>query len=215
MDDVKEQIDLMVGDLEEHLEKITTKIDKIKNGKTLNPAREASEVEGDIQHAKDQISQIRLEMPKLKPQDKADARAQVQQFRDAVEDAENELQWASAKQNINASGKSGEKEAKQLTVDEGIAHGEKTWDEIHASKDRTKQMLAQAEEEAKIATETLAEQRHQFEKMIQETYEIEDEMLRARKITRIMLRRVATDKVMWCLMGLIVFGIIGVIAVNI
>jgi len=94
---------------------------------------------------------------------------------------------------------------------DGVEYGDKLMEDTNKSAARTKNMLGQAFEEAETAAQTLADQRKQFETMIETTYEVEDEMKRARKITGILLRRVMQDKVMWCFMFLIIIGVVVVI----
>ena len=67
----------------------------------------------------------------------------------------------------------------------------------------------------KVGQETavkLEEQRQQIENVYNDLYEIDDMLERSKAIMKRMLRRAMTNRYLWCLIGLILVGIIFIIA---
>lgn len=194
-------------DLENAIIEINSDVERLKENKTINPRKDILRIEEKIDDAKNLLAALRNFSAGL-TKERARFREIISNHKSDIQNAEEELEWYASKNEIEM------QETKVETLknaDEAINYGDNLMDDTDASMKRTKKMLGETFKEANQAAETLAEQRQQFEKMIEKTYEVEDEMKRARKITGILLRRVMQDRVMWCFLFLIIVAVVAVV----
>ena len=100
------------------------------------------------------------------------------------------------------------------TPDQVMAHGRKIQKESIDALGRTVGVVAETKQ---IATETAVKvqsQTEQIENMYQDLYQIDDILVRTRKIMKRMMRRTLSNRYLWYLIFLIVVGIIVIIVLE-
>lgn len=73
-------------------------------------------------------------------------------------------------------------------------------------------VVDQTQAQAADVAQKVAEQTEQIGRVGERLDEIDEELERAKRVLKIMLRRVMTDKIVWCFLGLIIVAIAGIIA---
>jgi len=215
MSESQQQAEALVESIENEVDKIKILVKKLEKGNTINPRKDKAFIQEEVGNCFIMIEGLELHVQGLR-KDKASHYYDLhRKFKKNLEDLEQRAERAGTGKGAKKSTDGYEDDDAQLfTKEQGIDYGNELIDDIDIALKNAQKHLAHAEEEAVKATETVMQQREQFEAMIEQTYEIEDEMKRARQITQIMLRRVATDQVMWCLIGLIFIGIVAIIVMK-
>jgi len=200
-------VDDLCTQIDEELDAADKRFREIEKGSSLrDPTQDLQELNEDLKNITNIIGSLKIEARQL--DNHREYKSTYKAYEAHVKEIRKKMKWLQAEKKIDKS--TGDED--NMTKQEAIDYGHTLMDETDMALTNAKKYAVQIEDEGQQALETLDKQRTQMEDTLEETYKIEDEMKRARKITTIMLRRVMTDQVMWCLVGLIIIALIAVIA---
>ena len=100
----------------------------------------------------------------------------------------------------------------EMKEDQMMEYAKNIQDEDMNILDRVIIDVDQTQAQAADVAEKVAAQTEQIGRVGKHLDEISDELERAKRVLKIMLRRVMTDKIVWCFLGLVVIAIVAIIA---
>eukprot|EP01083_Nonionella_stella_P045922 123035_1 len=210
------EIQIRNEELESNLVSIETKIQALSKVDDAQRPKKLKEIENLLANASRNLKHIDLECRTLPADEKPKFKQILKEQKSKLRELQTEFKWARSTE-ADAENDEGKDEVPELADMGGekfMEYGHKVQKETLDAQDRTIQMIEQTKETGAATAAKLHEQTAQIQRAYDELYEIDDNLERANRIVRRMMRRVFTDKYIWCFMFLILATIVGIIVLK-
>lgn len=166
------------------------------------------------------ISRIDIETREMSKDERSQVRQLLKGRQLKLKELANELKWARnqqfvpAEDSLNVQNEEEKYEdLDEMNEDEVIGYARKIQSEDHEILDRVIIDVDQTKDQAENVAQKVANQTGQIVRIDNKLDVIDDELERAKRVLKVMLRRVMTDKIIWSLIGLI-FIAVGIITLQ-
>lgn len=203
------EIALRDQQLEEQIAAIKAGIKKAE--KSDRKAQEIGEIEDQVRDCETYIEMMRMEFRSLDQDNKAKYKEALRKHKADLKQIKNDLEWL--KENDTRNQLVGDRKEPRIgdgdmdTADGLMAYGRALQKESIASLERTVGVVGDTQTIGRETAIKVQQQTEQIKKMYNDLYEIDDMLLRSRKIIARMMKRTLSSRYVWLLAFLIVVGI--------
>ena len=169
--------------------------------------------ESTLKQCKNLISRIEIETRDMQQDDRSEVRKILKERASKLKELARDCKWTKKSDDNLDEEQREEKYAylDEMNEDEIIGYAQNIQMEDINILDRCIQDVDQTNIVAENAAAKLYDQTEQIGRVGRRLDDIDDEAERAKRVLKIMIRRVMTDKVIWCVAGLIVIAVIIII----
>eukprot|EP01083_Nonionella_stella_P061049 159175_1 len=192
------------------LHKAETLVNKVKTASSRNGRDSIVEkCQKELKQCKSIMSRIEIETRDMNPEDRSQVRQLLKERATKLKDLKNELKWAKSENNRFENEAYDEKyeDLNEMNEDQIMDYARNIQNEDIEILDRVIIDVDQTKQQAVDVAQKVSDQTDQIQRIGKKVDDIDDELERAKRILRIMLRRVMTDKVIWVFVGLIFFAV--------
>eukprot|EP00003_Mantamonas_plastica_P003470 TRINITY_DN1274_c3_g1_i3.p1 TRINITY_DN1274_c3_g1~~TRINITY_DN1274_c3_g1_i3.p1 ORF type:complete len:228 (-),score=65.27 TRINITY_DN1274_c3_g1_i3:17-628(-) len=168
-----------------------------------------------IQRAKQCVSSIKVELVDLEPDERAAVELQMTKHKKKISGLTQELEYAKNTSSREDLMEGRGVDATTVTVDQQIEYGKKTQDKTLALAQDARRVAKQTVEVGVKTNAELLRQREQIERIDEVNDRIDADLTRADRQIKIFMRNMMTDKIILCLLLLVILGIIAVVVLSI
>eukprot|EP00483_Globobulimina_turgida_P002596 UN02600 len=174
----------------------------------------------DLKHCKNIIKRIEIETRDMETEHRLQVRQMLKDRARDLKKLKSDLKWAKNehinRQNNNSQGKEEKYDnLDAMNEDEIIDYAKNIQNEDIQILDRVIMDVEQTQNEAQDVAQHVANQTDQIKRIGIKLEDIDDELERAKRILKIMVRRVMTDKIIWIVAGLIFTAVVVIVLLNV
>eukprot|EP00002_Diphylleia_rotans_P015402 TRINITY_DN2989_c0_g3_i2.p1 TRINITY_DN2989_c0_g3~~TRINITY_DN2989_c0_g3_i2.p1 ORF type:complete len:221 (-),score=73.31 TRINITY_DN2989_c0_g3_i2:290-952(-) len=204
-----------IKDYDEQLTRLLRKAEDLleKLGSIVGPARKdrITEVTNILDQCTTQLKSFKLELSDIPKDERRIYEAKLKEHRDRMEKLQNDLRWAKS----DNPGTVGPNDVELMTNAQKLDEASKVQDQSLGSLARSKKLVQNATEIGVETNKQLKAQTEQLNAINSDIDDIQNNLQQADRQIRAFMRRMATDKVITCLLCLIFVGVIVAIAYSI